>query len=162
MGTAQCATQSPRCPLSDVGWFSTLGPSLDDETGDAGVRSLLSGSGEWLALAGEAEGHSFFHALHEVMVDRHRCVLQPLPKGRQGPVHVWAFDESAIVPNTVSYVRGLGLVWFEDNPLEGLRAHVHATGLTGIGFIKCWDDSGSFEYNTKWHIDEVEGRDIWS
>lgn len=147
-------------PSTDIAWFETS-LALSDRDGDPVVREILARSGEWLPLGGAAEGLSIFHPLHVVEVDLERSQRLPHDDGK-GEIERYAFDEESIVPDQVSWVRGLGLVWFESSYSRGLRECVVERDLTGIGFIKCWDASGDFRFNTKWWIELIVGKDIWS
>jgi len=135
----------PDTPQLDINWFDPMSPVLDDDTGDVAFRKVLSLTGEWLPLAGEAHGRSVYHSMAAVSVRKDDC-LSP-----SRSTTVWALDEVSIVADRVMWVAGLGHVWFEGDGADGLRSVVATHELSGIGFVKCWDETNEFAFNKKWY-----------
>lgn len=154
-------TDDEDAPDTDVCWFTSF-LAMSEAEGDPVVREILSRSGEWLPLAGDAEGLSMFHPLQEAEVDLDRCERGPKGERGKGSIETYAIDHNSVVADQVSFVPGLGLMWFENTYEGGLRSRVAEQSLTGIGFIKCWDDSGAFRYDSSWWLKELDGIDVWS
>lgn len=131
-------------PHSDVEW----GPGVivvDDATVNRTVWDVLARCGEWLPLTGEAAGHSLFHHLVDVPVDRDSSTFAPDSKFT---IETYSLDQTAVRPNLIARLAGKGIAWFDDDSEDdqNLRHLVRREGLTGIGFIKFWDETETYKY----------------
>jgi len=148
--------------IVDIQWFAYGLIMVPIDGADPDLFKILSTNAEWLPLGGQAEGWQVHHSLHktllnEKLVERGPTVIEKFP----GPVLKWSFDKTTIVPNSIVHFTGLGLVMFEHDETPGLRAIVHERDIRGIGFVKIWDETETWELEPNWRPNLLRREDLW-